>query len=151
MFVVMNAKKIMECERSKIEKWSQFQLENHWKLKGIIFCIVVFATILILKFTQIDNEWIKFGFRKGLLIGLLVIALSKEKTEDEMIVSLRAKSFRLAFILAVLYALIQPMVDVLVFNVLGKPISFGSFSYFQVLSFMLIIQIAFFEVLKRNR
>ncbi|WP_138434255.1 hypothetical protein [Winogradskyella algicola] len=147
----MNAKKIIKCERSKIEKWSQFQLNNHWKIKGIIFCFIIFVATIVLKFNEVNTEWVRFGFRKALLVGLLVIALSKEKTEDEMIVSLRAKSFRLAFILAVLYALIQPIVDVLVFNLLGKPISSSSFSYFQVLSFMLIIQIMFFEVLKRNR
>ncbi|WP_243471496.1 hypothetical protein [Winogradskyella sp. MH6] len=147
----MSKNSLMQCERSKIEKWSQFQLDNHWKIKGILFCIVIFIAMITLKFSDVNNEWVKFGLRKGLLVGLLVIALSKEKTEDEMIVSLRAKSFRLAFVLAVLYALIQPIVDVLVFNLLGKPTSFGSFSYFQVLSFMLIIQIMFFEVLKRNR
>lgn len=147
----MSKNSLMQCERSKIEKWSQFQLDNHWKIKGILFCIVIFIAMITLKFGDVNNEWVKFGLRKGLLVGLLVIALSKEKTEDEMIVSLRAKSFRLAFVLAVLYALIQPIVDVLVFNLLGKPTSFGSFSYFQVLSFMLIIQIMFFEVLKRNR
>ena len=77
---------------------------------------------------------------------------NEREFEDEMIVSLRSKSMRLAFVLAVLYALIQPLVNVLVFYVIDfNDLSGNTFSYFQVLFFMLMIQIIFFEVLKRNR
>ncbi|WP_111683960.1 hypothetical protein [Winogradskyella tangerina] len=147
----MNFKKINECERSRLERWSQFQLSHRWKRVGIIICLVAFGILTSLKF--MDGEFLehRFVLRRAILIGLLIITLSKEQLEDEMIVSLRAKSFTLAFVLAVLYALIQPLVNALVFYILdSKDISNG-FSYFQVLSFMLLIQILFFEVLKRNR
>ena len=99
---------------------------------------------------DLDSIESSFVLKRVLLIGLLVVSLSKDKEEDEMIVSLRAKSFTLAFVLAVLYSLIQPLVNVLVFYIIKGDMTNG-FSYFQVLSFMLMLQIMFFEVLKRNR
>ncbi|MBV7267634.1 hypothetical protein [Winogradskyella luteola] len=147
----MNTKKIIECERTKIEKWSQFQLSNRWKTIGTVLCLVTFLTMIGLKFTEAEPLWLKDILRKVLLVGLLIIILSKEKMEDEMIVSLRAKSFTLAFIIGVLYALIQPVVDYVIHNFLYEASENNGFSYFQVLSFMLLIQMMFFEVLKRNR
>ena len=147
----MNTKKIIECERNKIEKWSEFQLPNVWKLRGTVICLLVFTTMIALKF--IDNEplWFKDVLRKALLVGLLIVTLSKEKIEDEMVTTLRFKAYTLAFIMAVLYSLIQPMADYIVHNYIYEPSKGNDFSYFQVLSFMLLIQIMFFEVLKRNR
>ena len=147
----MNLKRIQDCERSRIERWSQFQLAHPWKNRAVIFCVAIIIGLIALKFTDTDYQWVKFGLRRALLVGLLSVSLSKEKIEDEMIVSLRAKSFTLAFVLVVLYALVQPAVNVIVFNVLGKEHLNDTFTYFQVLSFMLLIQILFFEVLKRSR
>ncbi|MBO6879624.1 hypothetical protein [Winogradskyella sp.] len=55
----MNAKKLMDCERTKIEKWSEFQLPNVWKLRGTIICLLIFGIMIALK--AIDNEplWLK--------------------------------------------------------------------------------------------
>lgn len=147
----MNAKKLMDCERTKIEKWSEFQLPNVWKLRGTIICLLIFGIMIALKF--IDNEplWLKDVLRKGLLVGLLIVTLSKEKIEDEMVTTLRFKAYTLAFIMAVLYSLIQPVADYVVHNFIYEASMNNGFSYFQVLSFMLIIQIMFFEILKRNR
>ncbi len=147
----MNTKKIIECERTKIEKWSRFQLSNRWKIIGAVLCLATFLTMIGLKFTEAEPLWLKDILRKALLVGLLIVILSKEKMEDEMIVSLRAKSFALAFIIGVFYALVQPVVDYIVHNFLFEASETNDFSYFQVLSFMLLIQMMFFEVLKRNR
>ena len=147
----MEKDKLMDCERTKIEKWSSFQLSNKWKKLGVYLCGIIFLVMIALKFTDAEPIWLKGLLRRGLLIGLLIVSVSKEKEEDEMITSLRAKAYTLAFIMAVVYALIQPLINHLVFDILGSTRKASSFSYFQVLSFMLIIQIMFFEVLKRNR
>jgi len=147
----MNLKHIKNCERNMIDRWSQFQLPNNWKNVGIAICILVILSLIFLKFIDTDYQWIKGVFRRGLLVGLLIVSLSKDKLEDEMIVSLRAKSFTLAFILGVLYALIQPAVTYVVHNLFFSSTTDNGFSYFEVLSYMLMIQIMFFEVLKRNR
>ncbi|WP_411766997.1 hypothetical protein [Winogradskyella sp. A3E31] len=147
----MNLKEMRECERTKIEKWSSFQLANAWKLRGTVICLLIFGTMIALKFTDSEPLWLKDVLRKCLLIGLLIVTLSKEKIEDEMVTTLRFKAYTLAFIMAVVYSLIQPLADYVVNNFILEANKDNDFSYFQVLSFMLIIQIMFFEILKRNR
>ena len=146
----MGFKNIQECERSRIERWAGFQLEHRWKKIGVLISLLCFVVLMLLKLMDLNSIESSFVLKRVLLIGLLVVSLSKDKEEDEMIVSLRAKSFTLAFVLAVLYSLIQPLVNVLVFYIIKGDMTNG-FSYFQVLSFMLMLQIMFFEVLKRNR
>ena len=146
----MGFKNIQECERSRIERWARFQLEHRWKKIGVLISLLCFVVLMLLKLMDLNSIESSFVLKRVLLIGLLVVSLSKDKEEDEMIVSLRAKSFTLAFVLAVLYSLIQPLVNVLVFYIIKGDMTNG-FSYFQVLSFMLMLQIMFFEVLKRNR
>ncbi|WP_115461409.1 hypothetical protein [Winogradskyella aurantiaca] len=146
----MGLKNIQECERNKIERWAAFQLEHKWKRFGILLSVLCLVLLMLLKLMDLNTLESSFVLKRVLLIGLLVISLSKDKEEDEMIVSLRAKSFTLAFVLAVVYSLVQPLVNVLVFYLIKGDMT-DSFSYFQVLSFMLMLQIMFFEVLKRNR
>jgi hypothetical protein len=47
----------------------------------------------------------------ALIIGLLLIALAKDKIEDEMIVAIRIRSMAGAFLFAVIYVIIWPLVD----------------------------------------
>ena len=84
-----------------------------------------------------------------LLIGLLLISLSKEKIEDEFVDSLRSQSYRLAFILVIVYSLVQPLINFVVASVLNQDDKLEGFSYFQILFFMLLVQLMFFWQLKR--
>jgi hypothetical protein len=86
-----------------------------------------------------------------MIVGLLIISISREKIEDELIESLRSKSYALAFIIGVIYTMLQPVVNYVVDLMLGKQEEVGNIYYFEVLLFMLLIQVMFFEVLKRNR
>ena len=154
----MKLRGIEKCERSRIDQWAAFQLDYKWKKIGVIFSLVITVVLLIQKFSrpsgfQYDTEHVSYLFflERFFLIGLLIIIVSKDKIEDEMITSIRARSFKLAFICAVLYAVIQPFVNALVFYVLAKDSMGYNSTYFQVLTFMLMLQILFFEVLKRNR
>ncbi|WP_431136724.1 hypothetical protein [Psychroserpens mesophilus] len=147
----MNLQKLQDCERTKIERWSKFQLSNAWKIKGVIISVLIFIFLISLKF--IDNEplWAKEVLKRLLIVGFLIISLSKDREEDEMIASLRAKSYALAFVFGVLYALIQPGIEHILHTYVYEPNPSNTFSYFEILFFMLLIQIMFFEILKRNR
>lgn len=148
----MNANEIMACESRKIEKWSRFQLSNNWKMRGIIITLSIIIILAILKISGFEVEsWVKDIIKRALLVSLLVVSLSKDREEDEMIVSVRSKSYAVAFIFAVLYCLVQPLVDTIISDYVFNSTVKNSFSYFQALFFMLMIQIMFFEVLKRNR
>ena len=114
-------------------------------------CIALFVTAIVLKFTEFEVGWFKGVLRRGILIGLLIISISKDKNEDEMIVSLRSKAYTLAFIFGVVFTLVQPLLEYLIHNFVFEANPNNTFSYFEVLSFMLMMHIVFFEVLKRNR
>ena len=145
----MKKSKICERERIQLEKMNKFQLEMHYKKVGFIVTIASFVLLIAIKY--IDNpEWLKPFLHGILLIGLLIISISKEKIEDEYIDSLRSQSYRLAFILAIVYALVQPIVNFAVSYVLQQDNEYESFNYFQVLFFMLIVQLLFFWKLKKQ-
>ena len=137
----MSKQSLCERERSQLEKMNKFQLGNQFKKIGYTIAIGTFVLMIGRKY--IDNsEWIRPILHGILLIGLLLISLSKEKVEDEYLESLRSQSYRLAFIMAIVYALVQPLVNF-------PDDKLEAFSYFQVLFFMLIVQLMFFWQLKR--
>ena len=145
----MKKSKICERERIQLEKMNKFQLGSHYKKVGFTVAITSFVLIIAIKY--IDNPvWLKPFLHGILLIGLLLISVSKEKFEDEYFDSLRSQSYRLAFILAILYALLQPIVNFVVSYLLQQDNEYESFNYLQVLFFMLIVQLLFFWKLKKQ-
>ena len=145
----MKKSTICERERIQLEKMNKFQLGNPYKKVGFTVTITSFVLIIAIKYIN-NPVWLKPFLHGILLIGLLLISVSKEKIEDEYIDSLRSKSYRLAFILAIVYALLQPIVNVVVSYVLQQDNEYESFNYFQVLFFMLIVQLLFFWKLKKQ-
>lgn len=144
----MSKQTLCERERSHLEKMNKFQLNNRFKKVGYTIAIAVFVAMIGRKY--IDNsEWIRPIFHSTLLIGLLIISLSKEKEEDEFIDSLRSQSYRIAFILVIIYALIQPYINYGVGLLFDKTEEFKNLDYFNILFYMLIVQIMVFWQLKR--
>ena len=82
----MNKEEFLNCEQSRIERWARFQLANKWKRVGLYTCLISFLALVTLKFLDGDFLMQKFLLKRVLLVGLLIIALSKDKIEDEMIV-----------------------------------------------------------------
>ena len=143
----MLKQRVCERERNQLEKMNKFQLDNQFKRIGFIIAITAFVLMIFRRYID-DSEWIKPILHGILLIGLLVISLSKEKIEDEFVDSLRSQSYRLAFIIAIVYSLAQPLVNYGVAVLLNQDDELKSFDYFQVLFFMLIVQLMFFWKLK---
>ena len=144
----MSKLSICERERNQLEKLNKFQLGNQYKKVGYIIAIGTFFLMILRKYVE-DSEWVRPILHGILLIGLLIISLSKEKVEDEFIDSLRSQSYRLAFILAIVYSLVQPLVNYGVAVLFNQDDKLQGFSYFQVLFFMLIVQLMFFWQLRR--
>lgn len=144
----MSKQSICERERSQLEKMNKFQLGNRFKKIGFTIAIATFILMIGRKYVE-NSEWVRPILHGILLIGLLMISLSKEKLEDEFIDSLRAQSYRLAFVLAIVYSLVQPIINYAVASLLNQDDELQGFSYFQVLFFMLIVQLLFFWQLKR--
>ena len=144
----MSKQSICERESSQLSKMNKFQLGNQFKKVGITIAITAFLLMIGRKYIE-NSEWVRPILHGVLLIGLLVISLSKEKLEDEFLDSLRSQSYRLAFILAIVYSLVQPVINYAVAVLFHQDDELQGFSYFQVLFFMLIVQLMMFWQLKR--
>jgi hypothetical protein len=149
----MNTKKIIECERNRLVKYSKLQLPNKYKTVGVIVLIASILTLIGLRFIEDESEIFRDLVEKSILIGLLLISVSRDKEEDELTVKLRSQSYVMAFIFGVFYALAQPYVTyaiVMIFNKESNE-SLLQLGDFQLLFFMLLIQIMFYQMLKRFR
>ena len=141
-----------KCERTKLEQFlNKVQLPNSYRKVGFGIVVVSFIVLVVFKFIEGEPLWTKQFLKQAMIIGLLIISLAKEDIEDELIETLRSKSYALAFIIGVGYTMLQPLANYVVDLILGKQDAPTEIGYVQVILFMLLIQVGFFEVLKRNR
>lgn len=144
----MTKETLCEAERRRLEKMNKFQLPHAYKRIGYLISAMAFL-LMIAKIFFEEPSWVKPLLSNILLFGLLMASISRDKDEDEMIVNLRSQSYRLAFILGVLYSFVQPYVNYYVALLIRPENASKDFSYFQVLAFMLLIQLMFFHQLKK--
>ena len=86
-----------------------------------------------------NNYW-QFGF----IVGLLLISLSKEKTEDEMLIQTRLNSVFISFFGGIIAHIIFVLIDLL----FGS--SIDSFNSLYLISFILIMYLLNFYISKRK-
>lgn len=149
----MKIEKCVERERRYLEKILYFRLPNSFLRIGVAVILVAIVLMFIRAFALDGNtDWLKLVLQKVLLVGLLIVSLSKDKIEDEMMVSLRMQSYTIAFVVGVLYTLIMPYVEFGVSNIVhsGGEV-YKDLGDFQTLLFMLMIQIMFYHTFKRYR
>lgn len=148
----MNAKKAIDCERSTIQKILNFRLPRYFRTLGIVLFVISFV-FMILKssFPEYTSE-IKEGAKRLMLVAMLFMSMSKDKEEDELTNLLRGQSYAVAFILGVVYALVMPYVEYGVSNLVNSEAeSFKELGDFQILLFMLMIQLMYYYILKKIR
>lgn len=149
----MNKQRFIDCERERLYKIVNFRLPHKFLTIGIVVVMLSFAMMLVRRFgMEGDTEWLRTILRKTLLVGLLLMSISRDKQEDEMTSMLRSQSYAIAFVIGVIYALVMPYVDFGVSNIL-KPEGevFKDLGDFQTLFFMLMVQLMFYHYLKRFR
>ena len=146
----MSLKSIRDCERSQIEKLGSAQLPNSFKKLGLIIFIICFAGLFINRFS-INLEDLRMISKYGLLIGLLMMSISKDKFEDERIAKIRMQSYTLAFIMGVFMTFLIPFADYLVdFFIKDNNPELKNTGDWQILWLLLSTQVLFFELLKRK-
>ncbi|MUU78280.1 hypothetical protein [Winogradskyella endarachnes] len=149
----MNTEKLINCERKNFQKLIKFRLPHGFMTVGIAIVVLSIIGMCVRAFAlEGDLLWLKQLLQKTLLVGMLVMSMSKDKVEDEMTITLRAQSYAIAFVVGVIYALVMPYVEYGVSNVVhsgGE--AFKDLGDFQVLLFMLMIQLLFYHNLKRFR
>ena len=146
----MSIKKIIEWDKRNLERMKKFQLPHSYKRVGIVMLIA--AILIMVGFKIMDGEavWMKHLLKNSLILGLLIVSISKEKIEDEMINAIRMQSYALAFIFGVIYSILQPLINYGVELIIDPKDATMEMSYFQVLIFMLLIQLMFFHIMLKK-
>ncbi len=139
----------LECERKSLDRMKRFQLPNSFKKIGIGLAMFSFVLLFTNAFLweMIELKWMA---KYGLLGGMLLISISKDEIEDELIAKLRMQSYTFAFIAVVLFTLAQPFINYLVdFMVQDGEAVFKDMGDFQILWFLLSVQVFYFLYLKK--
>lgn len=149
----MNTKKIKEWHPRSFGKIINFRLPHKFMAIGGAIAALSMVMMFVRDFVmEGDTEWLKALLLKSLLIGMLLISISKDNEEDEMTMTLRSQSYAIAFVIGVIFAFVIPYVKFGVSNVVhsgGE--AFKDLGGFQVLLIMLVIQLMFYHNLKRFR
>jgi hypothetical protein len=87
---------------------------NYFKKIGIVIMILAFIPVVIIvamhiQLSQTTKELLKTATMDGFILGLLFVAWSKDKIEDEMAMYIRLKSAAWTFVFAVCYVIIYPI------------------------------------------
>jgi len=145
----MTLKSVLDCERRSLEKMKKYQLPNRFKKIGFAILIISFISLFINKFF-VNNLEFTLITKYGMLVGLLIASISKEKIEDELISNLRMQSYTFAFIAGVIITLTNPFFSYIVdFFIKAKESSSNEVGDWQILWLLLSIQVFYFEFLKR--
>lgn len=150
----MNFAKFCQAEYRRLKKIQNYQylLPNYYKKVGIGLLILSLVTLITRKYLIDDGELIRQIARKGMLLSLLLITMSKEKIEDELIIKLRGQAFAFAFVAGVIYTLIQPFINYIVALVVRpEKAVFNELDDFIILWFMMVMYLTFFYLFKRYR
>jgi hypothetical protein len=148
----MKPKVKQEGDIEKINKFIGYQLPNKFKIVGLVLFITSILSIIVFESFFGNSKY--YGLldriaQTGLVLGLLIISISKEKMEDELMIKIRLQSYNYAVMGAVLLYLIMPFVNyALYFNNSYTPKMNGSKDV-AVLALLLTIQILTFRKLKK--
>lgn len=146
----MTKKSIIECERKRILNMKNFQIPHSYKKYGIGLFIISLVLLLTNRFF-IEIPELRIAAKYGMLIGLLIVSISKEKIEDELVAQIRMQSYSLAFIMGVVFTLFASLADKFLDSLfaINKNDANDNMVYYSVVWMLVCIQVCYFEVLKR--
>lgn len=125
-------------------------LPNYFKKIGLVIIVVSLIHLVLVKtmhlnLSAVNKEIVRVVTLNAFILGLLLLAWSRDKVEDEMTIGIRLKAMGWAFIWAVLVVIIKPVIDL----IFGDPI-FEMKAPQLVLS-MLFVFVLMYYILKRSR
>ncbi len=106
---------------------------------------VTIASILIFHI-PVDKVWTKTITQTGILLSLLIIAISKNKVEDELTLLLRLKALSGSFIAIIVIVIIDPYLNYIFQGEIGKGII-----DFRIIITMFIMYFLFYYIAKFGR
>jgi len=109
----MELKSKPEGDIEKIDKTTSYQLPNRFKIIGLILFIISLFSVALISLYLENNKYQDLLQRIGstvIILSLLMIAISKEKVEDELIAKIRMQSYHYAVIATVIGYLSLPFI-----------------------------------------
>ena len=99
-------------------KYGRGLLPAYFKVIGIAVITLALIALFVLKPLFGDSihenkELLKVIFLDFIILGLIFIAWTRDKVEDEMTVHLRFRAMGMAFIYAVVYVFVHPIITLL--------------------------------------
>ncbi len=96
----------------------QHGIPNYFKKIGLAVMVLAFLLGVLAKTGTIEmaqhpKDLFKLFTKNSFLLGLLLIALAKDKVEDEMISAIKLRTMAFAFVFGVLIVIIRPIVDLI--------------------------------------
>ena len=103
---------------SKITKKKAVLLPKYFKKIGFAVMILAFLLTVVVKSMNVEmiqsqKELFRIFTLNAFILGLLFVAWSKDKVEDEMTIAIRLNAMAWAFGWAVLDVIVKPIVDLL--------------------------------------
>jgi len=145
-----NKETFCEGEKRRFNRLMQIGwLPQDFKKVGAIVAIVSFICLIMSKFAMDTGPEIKDLLRSIMLIGMMLIVMSKEEHEDERIDKIRNKAFAGSFILGIIFSLAQPFVNFAVENLFSDPEPYADISAFQVIFIMITFYLMFLRLMKK--
>ena len=125
-------------------------LPNYFKTIGIVIMLLAFVPIVVLiikkiQIAEAQKETFKILIMNFFILGLLFVALAKDKIEDEMTLYVRLKSMAFALSWAALYVIIKPLIDLIFKNAIGD------LSSQQLVITMLFVYLTLYFFKKKSR
>jgi hypothetical protein len=133
----------------KILKTKPLFLPVYIKWVGVIIILLALIHGVLMKALNVEmqpdqKELFRIFTMNAFILGLLFIALSRDRFEDERIISVRVKALAWAFIWAVIYVIVSPFIDLL----FKDPVE--DLSGQQVVMSMLLIYLLMFYLQKKG-
>ncbi|MFV8359008.1 hypothetical protein [Flavobacterium sp. LS1P3] len=149
----MEPKAKQEGDIEKIDKFTGYQLPNKFKIVGLVLFITsILSIITSLKLYMLDIKYHELFERialSGSVLGLLIISISREKIEDELIGKIRMQSYNYAVIVTVLIYLILPFIHFTIVSIFSSMPKIEGSKDVSVLGVLLMAQIFTFRKLKK--
>jgi hypothetical protein len=148
----MELKSKTQGDIESINNITGFQLPYKFKIYGLVVFIVSMISSILLEIYLEKykyNDLIRRIVISTAILGLLIISISKEKIEDELVLKLRMQSYNYAVIGAVIVYLTMPFINLAIVASFSSIPKMDGSKDVAVLGLLLTIQILTFRKLKK--
>jgi hypothetical membrane protein len=148
----MELKAKTQGDIESINNITGFQLPYKFKIYGLVIFIVSMISSILLEIYLEKykyNDLIRRIVISTAILGLLIISISKEKIEDELVLKLRMQSYNYAVIGAVIVYLTMPFINLAIVASFSSIPKMDGSKDVAVLGLLLTIQILTFRKLKK--